>query len=144
MISTPHTKYAAFPPVQLADRQWPSRTITTPPVWMSTDLRDGNQALFEPMNADKKMQMFKMLCAIGFKEIEVAFPSASETEFGFVRSLIEGGHIPDDVTIQVLVQAPRGLDREAPCESLIGAEEGHHPPLQLHLARPSATRVVST
>ena len=86
MISTPHTKYAAFPPVQLADRQWPSRTITTPPVWMSTDLRDGNQALFEPMNADKKMQMFKMLCAIGFKEIEVAFPSASETEFGFVRS----------------------------------------------------------
>ncbi len=122
MISTPHNKYAAFPPVQLADRQWPSRTITTPPVWMSTDLRDGNQALFEPMNADKKMQMFKMLCAIGFKEIEVAFPSASETEFGFVRSLIEGGHIPDDVSIEVLTQAREHLIRRT-FESLKGAKK---------------------
>ncbi len=122
MISTPHNKYAAFPPVQLADRQWPSRTITTPPVWMSTDLRDGNQALFEPMNADKKMQMFKMLCAIGFKEIEVAFPSASETEFGFVRRLIEEKHIPDDVTIEVLTQAREHLIRRT-FESLKGAKQ---------------------
>ncbi len=89
---------------------------------MSTDLRDGNQALFEPMNADKKMQMFKMLCAIGFKEIEVAFPSASETEFGFVRSLIEGGHIPDDVSIEVLTQAREHLIRRT-FESLKGARK---------------------
>ena len=122
MIRQPAAKYTAFPPVQLADRQWPSRVIDKPPVWMSTDLRDGNQALFEPMNADKKMQMFKMLCAIGFKEIEVAFPSASETEFGFVRSLIEGGHIPDDVSIEVLTQAREHLIRRT-FESLKGARK---------------------
>ena len=87
-------KYVPFPPVNLVDRQWPGRTITQAPIWMSTDLRDGNQALFEPMNAEKKMRMFKTLCAIGFKEIEIAFPSASETEFGFVRKLIEEGHRP--------------------------------------------------
>ncbi len=122
MKKNPAAKYVAFPPVQLADRQWPSRTITTPPIWMSTDLRDGNQALFEPMNADKKMQMFKTLCAIGFKEIEIAFPSASETEFGFVRGLIEGGHIPDDVTIEVLTQAREHLIRRT-FESLKGARK---------------------
>jgi 2-isopropylmalate synthase len=122
MITQPNRKYTAFPPVQIADRQWPNRSITQPPVWMSTDLRDGNQALFEPMNADKKMRMFKMLCAIGFKEIEIAFPSASETEFGFVRSLIEGGHIPDDVTIEVLTQAREHLIRRT-FESLKGAKK---------------------
>jgi 2-isopropylmalate synthase len=90
------SKYSAFPPVKLIDRQWPNRVIDKAPMWMSTDLRDGNQALFEPMNADKKMQMFKTLCQIGFKQIEIAFPSASETEFGFVRRLIEEKHIPDD------------------------------------------------
>jgi 2-isopropylmalate synthase len=122
MKKNPAAKYVAFPPVQLTERQWPSRTITTPPIWMSTDLRDGNQALFEPMNADKKMQMFKTLCAIGFKEIEIAFPSASETEFGFVRGLIEGGHIPDDVTIEVLTQAREHLIRRT-FESLKGARK---------------------
>jgi len=122
MISAPNTKYTSFPPVRIADRQWPNRVIDTPPVWMSTDLRDGNQALFEPMNADKKMRMFKMLCDIGFKEIEVAFPSASETEFGFVRGLIEGGHIPADVTIEVLTQAREHLIRRT-FESLKGARK---------------------
>lgn len=122
MIANPATKYTAFPPVQLVDRQWPSRTITQPPIWMSTDLRDGNQSLFEPMNAEKKMRMFKLLCDIGFKEIEIAFPSASETEFGFVRNLIEGGHIPDDVTIEVLTQAREHLIRRT-FESLKGARK---------------------
>ena len=122
MSHVAQTKYTAFPPVQLTDRQWPSRSITQAPIWMSTDLRDGNQALFEPMNAEKKMQMFKMLCAIGFKEIEIAFPSASETEFGFVRGLIEGGHIPDDVTIEVLTQAREHLIRRT-FESLKGSKQ---------------------
>ncbi|MBU3698132.1 2-isopropylmalate synthase [Dechloromonas sp.] len=115
-------KYVPFPPVNLVDRQWPGRTITQAPIWMSTDLRDGNQALFEPMNAEKKMRMFKTLCAIGFKEIEIAFPSASETEFGFVRQLIEGGHIPDDVRIEVLTQAREHLIRRT-MESVKGARQ---------------------
>ncbi len=122
MLPNPAAKYTAFAPIQLVDRQWPSRVITTPPIWMSTDLRDGNQALFEPMNADKKMQMFKTLCQIGFKEIEIAFPSASETEFGFVRRLIEEKHIPDDVTIEVLTQAREHLIRRT-FESLKGAKQ---------------------
>ncbi len=105
MLKNPATKYRPFTPVNIPDRQWPSRTITHAPIWMSTDLRDGNQALFEPMDAQRKMRMFKALVAIGFKEIEVAFPSASDTDFNFVRELIEGGHIPDDVTIEVLTQA---------------------------------------
>jgi 2-isopropylmalate synthase len=117
MLKQPHTKYRPFPPVQIKDRVWPDRVIETPPVWLSTDLRDGNQALFEPMNAERKM---RMLCALGFKEIEVAFPSASQTEFDFVRGLIEGGHIPKDVTISVLTQAREHLIRRT-VESLIGA-----------------------
>ncbi|HEX5802298.1 MAG TPA: 2-isopropylmalate synthase [Azospira sp.] len=120
MLSNPAAKYAAFPPVPLADRQWPNRVIATPPVWMSTDLRDGNQSLFEPMNGERKMRMFRMLCEVGFKEIEVAFPSASQTDFDFVRGLIEGGHIPDDVTIEVLTQARAPLI-ERTMESLRGA-----------------------
>jgi 2-isopropylmalate synthase len=120
MIQEPVRKYRPFPAVALADRQWPSRVITAPPIWMSTDLRDGNQALFEPMNGERKMQMFRTLCDIGFKEIEVAFPSASQTDFDFVRSLIEGGHIPDDVTIEVLTQAREHLIRRT-MESLRGA-----------------------
>ncbi|GAB2179797.1 2-isopropylmalate synthase [Denitratisoma sp. agr-D3] len=120
MLKQPETKYRPFPPVNLAHRQWPSRTITTPPVWMSTDLRDGNQSLFEPMNGERKMRMFRTLCQIGFKEIEVAFPSASQTDFDFVRNLIEGGHIPDDVTIEVLTQAREHLIRRT-MESLRGA-----------------------
>ncbi len=104
MLHDPSTKYASFPRVPLADRQWPTRMLTAPPIWMSTDLRDGNQALFEPMNAERKLRLFRALCAIGFKEIEVAFPSASQTEFDFTRELIEGRHIPDDVTIEVLTR----------------------------------------
>ena len=120
MLKNPNTKYSAFPPVALADRQWPSRQITHPPIWMSTDLRDGNQALFEPMNAARKLQMFRKLVAIGFKEIEVAFPSASQTDFDFVRQLIENGEIPDDVTIEVLSQAREHLIRRT-MESVRGA-----------------------
>ena len=120
MLQNPATKYTAFPPVKLDDRQWPGRTITKAPIWMSTDLRDGNQALFEPMNAERKMRMFKRLCAIGLKEIEVSFPSASQTDFDFVRKLIEEKHIPDDVTIEVLAPAREPLIRRT-FESLKGA-----------------------
>jgi 2-isopropylmalate synthase len=120
MLKNPATKYRSFKPIDLTDRQWPSRTIKRAPIWMSTDLRDGNQALFEPMNAQRKMRMFKTLVQIGFKEIEVAFPSASQTDFNFVRELIEGGHIPDDVTIEVLTQARDDLI-ERTFESLRGA-----------------------
>ena len=120
MLTNPATKYRSFPPVDLADRRWPSRTIGKPPTWMSTDLRDGNQSLFEPMNVERKMRMFRTLCAIGFKEIEVAFPSASQTDFDFVRNLIEGHHIPDDVSIEVLTQAREHLVRRT-MASLKGA-----------------------
>ena len=120
MLKLPSAKYAPFAPVNLPDRRWPGRVITAPPIWMSTDLRDGNQALFEPMNAERKMRMFRTLCDIGFKEIEVAFPSASQTDFDFVRMLIEGNHIPPDVTIEVLSQAREHLIRRT-MESLRGA-----------------------
>ena len=120
MAQVHNDKYKPFPQVKLTDRQWPGKTINKAPIWMSTDLRDGNQALFEPMNLQKKMEMFETLCRIGFKEIEIAFPSASETEFNFVRGLIEGGHIPDDVTIEVLTQAREHLIRRT-FESLRGA-----------------------
>lgn len=122
MISMPAAKYPGFAPVNLVDRNWPNRVIDKAPIWMSTDLRDGNQALFEPMNGEKKMRMFKALCEIGFKEIEVAFPSASQTEFDFVRGLIEGGHIPADVSIEVLTQAREHLIRRT-FESLKGAKK---------------------
>ena len=105
MLKNPASKYAAFPAIALPDRQWPGKTITRAPIWMSTDLRDGNQALFEPMDIAKKLRMFEMLCAVGLKEIELAFPSASQTEFDFVRRLIEENRIPADVTIEVLTQA---------------------------------------
>ena len=120
MLKNPATKYSPFPPVKIDDRRWPGRTISAAPIWMSTDLRDGNQALFEPMNAERKMRMFKTLCDVGFKEIEVAFPSASQTDFDFVRTLIEDGHIPDDVTIEVLAPAREALIRRT-FESLKGA-----------------------
>src|SRR5690606_34307702 len=105
MLKNPATKYRAFTPIGLKDRTWPDATITQAPIWLSTDLRDGNQALVEPMDVARKMRMFETLVAIGFKEIEVGFPSASQTEFDFVRKLIEEDRIPDDVTIQVLTQA---------------------------------------
>jgi 2-isopropylmalate synthase len=120
MLKDPSSKYRPFAPIPLADRQWPNRTLTKPPIWMSTDLRDGNQSLFEPMNTERKLRMFRTLCDIGFKEIEVAFPSASQTDFNFVRSLIEGDHIPEDVTIEVLTQAREHLIRRT-MESLRGA-----------------------
>ncbi len=103
------TKYQPFPTINLPDRQWPSRTITSAPTWCSVDLRDGNQALPDPMSVAEKLEMFQLLVAVGFKEIEVGFPSASDTEFIFIRRLIEEGRIPDDVTIQVLVQAREEL-----------------------------------
>ena len=102
MKTDPSQKYRPFQPVDLADRRWPSRTLTRPPIWLSTDLRDGNQALIDPMDADRKLRMFRELVRIGFKEIEVGFPSASQTDFDFVRTLIEDDLIPDEVTIQVL------------------------------------------
>ena len=120
MLKQPASKYAAFPPVNMAARQWPGRTISNAPIWMSTDLRDGNQALFEPMNVERKMRMFKTLCEIGFKEIEVAFPSASQTDFDFVRKLIVDQHVPDDVTLEVLAPAREAFIRRT-FESLKGA-----------------------
>lgn len=102
-------KYVPFPPVNLTDRTWPNKTLDRAPVWCSVDLRDGNQALINPMGPAKKMELFRTLIAIGFKEIEVGFPAASDTDFAFVRELIDGGFIPDDVTIQVLVQARKPL-----------------------------------
>jgi 2-isopropylmalate synthase len=101
----PSSKYPAFRPIDLPDRQWPGRVITEPPIWCSVDLRDGNQALIEPMNGERKRRMFKTLVAMGYKEIEVGFPAASQTDFDFVRQLIDEDLIPDDVTIQVLTQA---------------------------------------
>ena len=105
-------KYIPFQQINLPDRQWPNRVIDNPPVWCSVDLRDGNQALVDPMNLQEKLIYFKALCDMGFKEIEVGFPSASETEYEICRELIEGGHIPDDVCIQVLVQAREHLIRK--------------------------------
>jgi 2-isopropylmalate synthase len=120
VLAQPATKYRAFQGIPLTDRQWPSKTLTQAPLWMSSDLRDGNQSLFEPMNGERKMRMFRTLCQVGFKQIEVAFPSASQTEFDFVRSLIEGGQIPADVTIAALTQSREHLIRRT-FESLKGA-----------------------
>ena len=121
MLTNPASKYRPFPAVQLADRQWPSNTITRPPIWMSTDLRDGNQALIEPMSPEKKLRFFEMLVKIGLKEIEVGFPSASQTDFDFVRKLIDENRIPDDVTIIVLTQAREELIRRT-VDSAAGAK----------------------
>lgn len=121
MLKDPSKKYRPFTQIQLPDRTWPDQIIDKAPIWLSTDLRDGNQSLIEPMDAEKKMRFFKCLVAVGLKEIEVGFPSASQTDFDFVRELIEGGHIPDDVTIQVLTQARDDLI-ERTFESLQGAK----------------------
>jgi 2-isopropylmalate synthase len=120
MLKNPATKYRPFAPVGLKDRSWPDAVITQAPVWCSVDLRDGNQSLIEPMNRERKLRMFKALVEIGFKEIEVGFPSASQTDFDFVRYLIEERLIPDDVTIQVLTQAREPLIRRT-FEALKGA-----------------------
>lgn len=121
MLNDPSKKYRPFVAVDLPDRQWPSRRIETPPTWCSVDLRDGNQALIDPMDQERKQRFFDMLVKIGFKQIEVGFPSASQTDFDFVRNLIEEDQIPDDVTIQVLTQArPHLIERTF--EALKGAK----------------------
>jgi 2-isopropylmalate synthase len=117
----PTTKYRPFQPIPLPDRQWPSKTIAKAPIWCSVDLRDGNQALVEPMGPERKLRMFRTLVTMGYKEIEIGFPSASQTDFDFCRELIEGGHIPDDVTIQVLTQARDHLITRT-YEALVGAK----------------------
>ena len=122
MLQQPASKYRPFAPVGLKDRTWPDAVLTKAPIWLSTDLRDGNQALIEPMNVERKLEMFQLLVDIGFKEIEVGFPSASQTEFNFVRRLIEENLIPDDVSIQVLTQARESLIRRT-IESLQGARK---------------------
>lgn len=122
MLSNPATKYRAFPTIDLSDRTWPNQFISKPPMWMSTDLRDGNQALIEPMSPERKLRFFDMLLQIGLKEIEVGFPSASQTDFDFVRKLIEENRIPDDVTIIVLTQSREELIRRT-IDSLQGAKQ---------------------
>ncbi len=116
----PCHRYTPFKAVELPDRTWPAKTITTAPRWLSTDLRDGNQALIDPMSPARKHKMFDLLVRMGYKEIEVGFPSASQTDFDFVRELIEGQHIPDDVRISVLTQAREDLI-ERSVQSLVGA-----------------------
>ena len=132
MLTHPHTKYQRFIGVSLPERQWPNKAITQAPVWMSTDLRDGNQALIDPMSIETKLRFFKKLVSLGFKQIEVGFPSASDIDFQFVRLLIEGNHIPDDVTIEVLTQARYELI-ERTVESLRGARHAI-----LHMYNPLA------
>ena len=121
MAIMPVDKYKPFPQIDLPDRQWPSKTITECPTWCSVDLRDGNQALIEPMGPERKLRMFNTLCRMGFKEIEVGFPSASDTDFAFVRKIIEEDLIPDDVVIQVLTQAREELIRRT-FESIAGSK----------------------
>ena len=120
MLKQPNLKYRAFAPVRLSDRTWPDALLTRAPLWCSVDLRDGNQALIEPMDMSRKLRMFQMLVKIGFKEIEVGFPSSSQIEFDFVRHLIDGDLVPADVTIQVLTQARDELIHRT-FESLVGA-----------------------
>jgi 2-isopropylmalate synthase len=135
----PCHRYAPFQPIDLPDRTWPTKSITKVPRWLSTDLRDGNQALIDPMSPARKRKMFDLLVGMGYKEIEVGFPSASQTDFDFVRDLVEGGHIPDDVQISVLTQARDDLI-ERTVESLVGA-----PRATVHLynaAAPLFRRVV--
>jgi 2-isopropylmalate synthase len=132
MRSDPSQKYRPFPPIDLPGRTWPSKTIVKPPIWLSTDLRDGNQALIEPMDAERKLRMFLQLVKIGLKEIEVGFPSASQTDFDFVRKLIEDDLVPDDVTIQVLTQSREELIRRT-FDSVRGAKRAI-----VHLYNPTA------
>ena len=120
MLRDPSVKYRPFPIIDLPDRQWPSRTITRPPRWLSTDLRDGNQALIDPMNAEKKTRFFDLLVKVGVKEIEVGFPASGATDFDYIAGLVRSGRIPDDVTVQVLTQSRRDLI-ETSFRSLEGA-----------------------
>ena len=120
MLQEPGRKYRPFPPIELPDRQWPGRTITHPPRWLSTDLRDGNQAIVDPMDAVKKNRFFDLLLEIGVKEIEIGFPAAGQTEFDFIQGLVRSDRIPDDVIVQVLTQAREDLIKRS-FESLEGA-----------------------
>lgn len=120
--SMPYTKYKSFDPITMQDRSWPSKVISKAPLWCSVDLRDGNQALIEPMDPERKWRMFETLVSIGFKEIEVGFPSASEADFQFVREIIDANAIPDDVTIQVLVQSREELINRT-FESIAGSKQ---------------------
>ena len=108
-IQNPAHKYRPFPPVALSDRRWPSQVIKHTPIWCSVDLRDGNQALIEPMGQERKHRMFNLLVELGFKEIEIGFPAASQTDYDFIRDLIDKDLIPEDVTVQVLTQAREHL-----------------------------------
>ena len=121
MQPAPVTKYRPFPPVHLPNRQWPNRTLNRAPTWCSVDLRDGNQALAQPMSVEEKLEYFELLVKVGFKEIEVGFPSASQIEFDFVRRLIEENRIPGDVAIQILCQCREELISRS-CEALRGAK----------------------
>ena len=123
MLSDPSAKYRPFPQVPLPDRQWPGRTIARPPRWLSTDLRDGNQAIVDPMDAVKKNRFFDLLVEVGLKEIEIGFPAAGQTEFDFIQGLVRSGRIPDDVTVQVLTQSREDLIRTS-FASLEGARAG--------------------
>jgi len=131
MLKQPADKYRPYPPVELPDRQWPGRVMTKAPIWCSVDLRDGNQALPIPMNVSQKLELFQTLVKCGFQEIEVGFPSASNTEFEFNRRLIEENRAPDDVWLQVLVQAREPLI--AQLRGAQGCSTRHHAPVQLDL-----------
>src|SRR5277367_5282205 len=120
-MKSPAGKYCPFPTIHLPHRQWPNRTLQRAPQWCSVDLRDGNQALAQPMNVSQKLEMFDALVRCGFKEIEVGFPAASNTEFEFIRRLIEDKRIPNDVTTQVLVQAREDLIQPT-MQALVGAK----------------------
>jgi 2-isopropylmalate synthase len=118
----PVHRYQPFHPIDLVDRTWPNKKMTKAPQWSSVDLRDGNQALIDPMDTPRKLAMFKLLVAMGYKEIEVGFPSASQTDFDFVRKIIDENLIPDDVIIQVLTQAREPLIRRT-FESIKGSKQ---------------------
>jgi 2-isopropylmalate synthase len=122
MLTDPSNKYRPFPQMNLPDRTWPSKTITAAPRWLSTDMRDGNQALIDPMDAEKKTRFFDLLLKVGVKEIEVGFPSAGATEFDFISSLVRGGRVPDDVLVQVLTQSREDLIRTS-FDALRGAKQ---------------------
>ncbi|MCR6630898.1 MAG: 2-isopropylmalate synthase [Magnetospirillum sp.] len=122
MKTDAQSKYRPYPTIKLADRRWPDAVIAQPPIWCSVDLRDGNQALIDPMDTERKMRLWNTLVRMGFKEIEVGFPAASQTDYDFIRHLIEGGHIPDDVTIQILTQSREDLIRRS-FEALEGAKK---------------------
>ena len=136
----PFEKYRPYPLVELPDRTWPNTVVKSAPRWCSTDLRDGNQALIDPMDPARKRKMFDKLVSMGFKEIEVGFPSASQLDFDFVRQLIEEDLVPDDVRIQVIAQCRAPLI-ERTYESLRGARPRDRPPLQLHLGVAAPRRV---